>query len=184
MDFQPLKNELKEFARDIRLNVGSVLSPEGAPDLNPQQIAGIALASAISSGNAQLIALIEQATADTLDDSYRNAARAAATIMAMNNVYYRFSHSIGDADYSAMPARLRMNVIGNPGIDKADFELISLAVSAINNCQFCVKAHEQVVRDAGISKQAVHSAVRVAAVITAAGTALIADNSGDLAQAA
>ena len=68
----------------------------------------------------------------------QTAARAAAAIMGMNNIYYRFLHLVEDAEYQTMPARLRMNVIGNPGIDKLDFELLSLAVSAVNGCGLCV----------------------------------------------
>ena len=66
-----------------------------------------------------------------------------------------------------MPARLRMNVIGNPGIDKLDFELISLAVSAVNGCGMCVLAHEKKLRQHEVSREAVQTAVRIAAVIHA-----------------
>src|SRR5204862_96628 len=70
-----------------------------------------------------------------------SAAHAAASIMAMNNVYYRFLHLVEDAEYAKLPARLRMNVIGSPGIARADFELLALAVSAINGCGTCVASH-------------------------------------------
>ena len=70
--------------------------------------------------------------------------------MGMNNIYYRFLHLVEDGEYQTMPARLRMNVIGNPGIDKLDFELISLAVSAVNGCGLCVTSHEQKLREEGV----------------------------------
>ena len=76
------------------------------------------------------------------------AARAAASIMAMNNIYYRFTHLASAPDYKTLPARLRMNVIGKPGVDKADFELWCLAVSAINGCGVCIDSHEKILRDA------------------------------------
>ena len=63
--------------------------------------------------------------------------------MGMNNIYYRFLHLVEDGEYQTMPARLRMNIIGNPGIDKLDFELLSLAVSAVNGCGLCVTSHEK-----------------------------------------
>jgi len=96
-----------------------------------------------------------------------HAAKAAATIMAMNNIYYRFNHLVSDKDFAKMGARLRMNVIGSPGIPKVDFELMSLAVSAINGCGMCMDAHVHEVIKAGISKTGVQSAVRIAAVINA-----------------
>ena len=49
-----------------------------------------------------------------------------------------------------------MSVIGNPGVPKADFELWSLAVSAINGCGICIDAHEKVLREAGIETAAIH----------------------------
>lgn len=184
MDLNKLRDQLPDFARDIRLNLGSVTTVEGAPGLSEEQIAGVALASAIATGHARLIEGVEHASKGVLDDAHHTAARAAATIMAMNNVYYRFNHSVSNEEYSAMPARLRMNVIGNPGINKAEFELYSLAVSAINNCQYCVDAHERVVRKSGMAAESVHSAVRIAATINAAATALAANTESALAQAA
>jgi alkyl hydroperoxide reductase subunit D len=87
-------------------------------------------------------------------------------------VYYRFVHIVGNGDYAKLPAKLRMNVIGNPGIDKTDFELYSLAVSAINGCGACVAAHDKVVRNAGVTAEGVQSAVRIAAVIHGIAVAL------------
>jgi alkyl hydroperoxide reductase subunit D len=92
--------------------------------------------------------------------------------MGMNNIYYRFVHLVGNDEYGKLPARLRMNVIGNPGVDKTDFELYSLAVSAINGCGACLASHEQVVRKAGVTAEGVQSAVRIAAVIHGIAVAL------------
>jgi alkyl hydroperoxide reductase subunit D len=94
------------------------------------------------------------------------AAKAAAAIMGMNNIYYRFGqHMTSNESYRGMPARLRMNVIRSHGIDQADFELWCVAVSAINGCAACVDAHERVVRDRGMSEETVLAAVRLASVI-------------------
>jgi alkyl hydroperoxide reductase subunit D len=87
--------------------------------------------------------------------------------MGMNNVYYRFLHLVEDAEYQTMPARLRMNIIGNPGIDKLDFELLSLAVSAVNGCGLCITSHERKLREGGISREMIQSAVRIASVVHA-----------------
>ena len=162
-----IRDSLPDYARDLKLNLGTVLAPSGAPGLSEKQIWAVALASAIASRNPALTADIEQLAAAHLDEPYVNAARAAAAIMGMNNIYYRFLHLVEDDEYQTMPARLRMSVIGNPGIDKLDFELLSLAVSAVNGCGMCVTAHERKLREGGISREAIQSAVRIASVIHA-----------------
>jgi lipoyl-dependent peroxiredoxin subunit D len=162
-----IRDSLPDYARDLKLNLGSVLAPAGAPGLSEQQIWAVALASAIASRNVPFARNIELLAAAHLDEPWLNAARAAAAIMGMNNIYYRFLHLVEDAEYSQMPARLRMNVIGNPGIGKADFELLSLAVSAINGCGKCVVSHERVLRQHEVSREAIQSAIRIAATIHA-----------------
>ena len=93
----------------------------------------------------------------------------------MNNVYYRFVHLVGHDDYRTMPARLRMNALARPGVEKADFELWSLAVSAVNGCGMCLESHEQVLRDHGVAREAIQAAVRVAAVVHAVAVTLEAE---------
>jgi alkyl hydroperoxide reductase subunit D len=172
MDFANLKNSIPDFGKDLKLNLSAVVSAEGAPGLSARQIAGVALASAVAARNPTVLAEVEAQAATVLDAAHVNAARAAAAIMGMNNVYYRFVHLVGNDEYGKLPAKLRMNVIGSPGIDKTDFELYSLAVSAINGCGACVAAHEKVVRKAGLGADAVQSAVRIAAVIHGVAVAL------------
>jgi alkyl hydroperoxide reductase subunit D len=162
-----VRDRIPDYARDLRLNLGSVLTPTGAPGLSERQIWTVALASAIASRNNAFTRVIESASAGQLDAAHIEAARAAAAIMGMNNIYYRFLHLVEDAEYQSMPARLRMNVIGAPGIDKLDFELLSLAVSAINGCGLCVSSHEKKLRAHGISREQIQSVVRIAAVIHA-----------------
>lgn len=170
-NIQTLKSTLGDYAKDTKLNLSAVLTEEGAPDLNAKQIAGIALASAYSTKNEAVIEAILGETASVLSEAEVAAAKSAATIMAMNNVYYRFVHLVGDKDYSKLPAKLRMNVIGQPGIEKVDFELYSLAISAINGCGMCMDAHVHEVTKAGVSKTGVQSAIRIAAVVNAAAQA-------------
>jgi alkyl hydroperoxide reductase subunit D len=167
-----IRDSLPDYARDLKLNLGTVLAPTGAPGLSEKQIWAVALASAIASRNSDLTRDIERLASAQLDAPYVNAARAAAAIMGMNNIYYRFLHLVEDPEYKTMPARLRMNVLGNPGIDKLDFELLSLAVSAINGCGTCVAAHERQLRQHGIGREAVQSAVRIAATIHAVASVL------------
>jgi len=162
-----IRDAIPDYARDLKLNLGSVLTTAGAPGLSDKQIWAVALASAIASRNVEFTGDIEALAATHLDSSYSNAARAAAAIMGMNNVYYRFLHLVEDPEYAQLPARLRMNVIGNPGIDKVDFELLSLAVSAINGCGTCVASHERQLRKHELTREAVQSAVRIAATVHA-----------------
>jgi alkyl hydroperoxide reductase subunit D len=162
-----IRDAIPDYARDLRLNLGSVLSTSGAPGLSEKQIWAVALASAIASRNPELTRDFEVLAAAHLDTAYINGARAAAAIMGMNNVYYRFLHLVEDPEYAQLPARLRMNVIGNPGIDKLDFELLSLAVSAINGCGTCVASHERQLRKHEFTRETVQSAVRIAATVHA-----------------
>jgi alkyl hydroperoxide reductase subunit D len=167
MTLDEIRDALPEYARDLKLTLGSVLTPAGAPGLSEKQIWAVALASAAASRNSAFTRDIEGLATAQLDAAHVQAAHAAAAIMGMNNVYYRFLHLVEDEEYKQMPARLRMNVIGNPGIDKLDFELLSLAVSAINGCGTCVVAHERQLRKHGFSREAVQSAVRIAATVHA-----------------
>lgn len=167
MSLEDLRATLPEYARDLRLNLGSVLTMAGAPGLSEAQIWLIALSSALASRNARFAGQLEALAAGPLQPAQLQAAHAAAAIMGMNNVYYRFLHLVEDGEYRRMPARLRMNVIASPGIDKVDFELACLAVSAINACGMCITSHEQTLRQHGATREQVHSTVRIAATIHA-----------------
>jgi lipoyl-dependent peroxiredoxin subunit D len=178
-----IRDSLPDYARDLRLNLGSVLAPTGAPGLTERQIWAVAVAAAIASRHVPLAHDLEALAAAHLSPADLNAARAAAAIMGMNNIYYRFLHLVEDAEYQQMPARLRMNVLANPGIDTADFELLSLAVSAINGCGTCVASHERQLRQHGVSREAVQSAVRIAATVHAvAGVLEFAAHAGQVSQ--
>lgn len=167
MNIETLKSKLPEFAKDIKLNLTMIVTPEGAPDLTQQQIYSIVLACVYTTKNAELLELMQTEAILLLSESEIQAAKSAATIMAMNNIYYRFVHLVEDKSFATMPAKLRMNVIANPGISKIDFELMCLAVSAINGCGMCIDAHVNELIKAGVSKVAVQSAVRIAAVVNA-----------------
>jgi len=163
MSLEAIRNRLPEYAKDLKLNIGSLATE---PVLTAQQRAGTFIASAIASRNEELIQAITAEFGPQLSAEALTAAKGAAAIMGMNNVYYRFTHLVG-GDYPNMRANLRMNIIGKPGVDKADFELWSLAVSAINGCGMCMEAHEKVVREGGLTKEHVQAAVRIAAVVHA-----------------
>jgi alkyl hydroperoxide reductase subunit D len=167
MSIDSIQDAIPDYARDLKLNLGSVLSTQGAPGLNERQIWSIALASAIASRNVPFARQIEALAAEKIDAAALAGAKSAAAIMGMNNIYYRFVHLVEDKEYQSMPARLRMNVLANPGIDKNDFELLSLAVSAVNGCGMCVTAHDKTLRGHDVGREAIQSAVRIAAVVHA-----------------
>jgi alkyl hydroperoxide reductase subunit D len=164
MSIENLKKALPDYAKDLKLNLSSLAAE---PSLTEQQRAGTFVASALASRNATVVEAMLAEFGPKLSPSALEAAKAAASIMAMNNIYYRFVHLVSAADYKSLPAKLRMNVIGKPGVEKADFELWSLAVSAINGCGMCVDAHERELRKAGLGVEAVQAAVRIAAVVHA-----------------
>lgn len=169
MSLDALRDAIPDYAKDIRLNLGSLASET---TLSDQQKYGAFLASALAGRNAAVTRAIAAWTADKLSPEAATAAKAAAAIMAMNNIYYRATHLMHAGDYKTMPAKLRMNVIASPGVDKVDFELWSLAVSAVNGCGACLDAHENVVRKAGLSAEQVQAALRIAATVHAAAAVL------------
>jgi lipoyl-dependent peroxiredoxin subunit D len=167
---EELRGRLPEAAKDIKLNLQTVFQNSS---LTPAQLWGTAVASAVAARNEDLTrAILADAQANSAEANVIEDAKAAAVLMGMNNVYYRFRHMIGKQSYATKPARLRMNWIGKPLGPKADFELFCLAVSAINGCEMCVRSHEQVVVEGGLTEDQVHDAVRVASTIHAAAVAL------------
>ncbi|WP_242345495.1 carboxymuconolactone decarboxylase family protein [Anaeromyxobacter terrae] len=164
-----LRDAIPDPARDVRLNLQAVL--QGGALTEPQRW-GVAVASAAAARNAALRdAVVAEARARGLDAAVDDGL-AAASLMAMNNVYYRFRHMVGKPGYSERPARLRMGRLAQPATSRVELELFSLAASAINGCEACVRAHEDVVVKGGLGEDAVHDAVRIAAVIHAAAVAL------------
>jgi alkyl hydroperoxide reductase subunit D len=169
MDLEQVRGLLPEAARDIKLNLQSVLSQS---TLTPGQRWGVAVAAAIASRNGILRRAVMRAARAEAEPHVIDDAIAAASLMGMNNVYYRFRHLVGKPSYGDLPARLRMNRMVKPAGSQVDFELYSLAVSAINGCGTCMEAHEKVVTKGGLSEDQVHDAVRIAATIHAAAVAL------------
>ena len=167
MSLKQFAETLPDYAKDLRLNVGSLLNDQALTD---QRTYGLLLACAHGTGYKPLVAAVEAEIEGKLSEAAANAARAAAAVMAMNNVYYRFVHLTSNPDYATMPARLRMNAIGAPGIEKDDFELFSVAVSAMNGCGMCIDSHERVLQQHGVKAETIQNAVRIAAVIKAVAT--------------
>ena len=154
-----------DAAKDLRLNLTAVLRESS---LDERTRFAVALSSALACGDPVLRAAIERDGAEVLDDAARDDAAAAVALMAMNNVFYRFRHMVGKPSYAAMPARLRMQRIAKPHTGKAEFELLCLAVSAIEGCESCVRSHEESVLAAGLTEENVLDAVRIASAVRGA----------------
>jgi lipoyl-dependent peroxiredoxin subunit D len=166
---EELKNRLPDYAKDLRLNLSS-LAAEGV--LDAEKKAGTFVAAAAASRNPEVIRAVMAEFGARLDPAALKAAQAAAAIMAMNNIYYRFTHLVDTDEYARLPAKLRMNALANPGTAKENFELWSLAVSAVNGCGRCIVAHERVLREAGLTTVEIQAAVRIAAVVQAVAATL------------
>ena len=172
MSIDILKDRLPEYARDLKLNLSSLASEQL---LSPQQKAGSFIAAALAANHAPTTEAIVDAFAGELRPEALDAVKIAATLMAMNNIYYRFVHLVHADDYKTLPAKLRMTAMAKPGVDKVDFELWSLVVSAVNGCGMCLESHEKVLREHGLSAEQVQAGVRIAATVHAAARTLAAE---------
>lgn len=167
MSIDNIKERIPEYAKDLKLNLSSVMMQ---PELSPRQLWGTAVSCAMATKNSFLIEEIIQEAQGHLTPQEIEAAKTAAAIMAMNNIYYRTLHLIEDEEYSKMPARLRMNGLRSHGTDPVDFELWCLAVSAINGCGKCLASHNRQLLEHGVERAVIQAALRVAAVVGAVGT--------------
>lgn len=175
MTLQMIQESFPAYAKDIKLNLSSLMNSETV--LSQQQFWGTLLSCAMASRNKSLLDAISQNAQEKLSSEAFSAAKSAAALMAMNNIYYRFTHLVSNTEYNRMPANLRMSMIAQPGIDKMDFELFSLAVSAINGCGKCMDAHEKTLVTHGMSKEVIQTAIRIASIIHAAAVVLETENS-------
>jgi alkyl hydroperoxide reductase subunit D len=169
MSIDNIKAALPEFAKDLKLNLSSIVK---TTELTEQQLWGALVATAAATKSARLLKEISEDALDVLSEEAYHAALGAASIMGMNNVFYRTRGQL-DGRYDDLRAGLRMNIIGNPGVPKADFELWSLAVSAINGCGHCLSAHEATLRDDDVSRTAIFEAIRLASIVAGVGQALL-----------
>lgn len=156
-----------KYLRDLKMNVKSVLTTES---ISPKESYLLALATATNNNNRLLINAFTQKAKDSeATDAEIAEAQACASLLAANNVFYRFRHFVDKEVYNNSPARLRMNIMMSPVLGKEFFELVSLAVSAINGCEMCVKSHEQSVLANGGTEQRIWDSIRIASIITSLG---------------
>ena len=170
MNLDNLMDTLPSYAKDLKLNFSTVIRQQ--TDLTEQQLWGTVVACAMASRNEDLTAVTLEEASKHLSPQALDAAKGASAIMAMNNIYYRFTHLASNEKYATMRAGLRMNVIRTHGIDQLDFELWCTAVSAINGCGACVDSHEKVLKEKGFGEEKILAAVRIASVLHGIAVAL------------
>jgi len=170
MALEDLIGELPAYAKDLKLNYSSLVKQN--TDLTPQQLWGTVVVAAIATRSAELTTEVIAEAESILTPGALEAAKAAAAIMGMNNIYYRFHHLTKNEKYATLPSRLRMNALRGHTVEPVDFELWCLAVSAVNACDKCVDSHEKVLREKGATEELINAVVRVTSVIHAIGVVL------------
>ena len=161
MSIDNLRSALPSYAKDMNLNLSSL---PRISSLTEQQLWGAILATAAATKVHSVVEIAAEAKEHLSDTAYE-AALGAASIMGMNNIFYRTRGFLNGA-YDDQRANLRMQIIGkNGGIEKLDFEMYALAVSAVNGCSHCVEAHEHTLREEGATKEQVNDLIRVAATL-------------------
>lgn len=174
MSIDTLKNKIPNYAKDIKLNLSTLLSGTEPVQLTKEHIAGIALASAYATLHSMTIQSLQAHAQEVgLTEEHITAIKAASSIMAMNNVYYRSVHFIQDESYTRLPSKLRMHILQQHGVTQQDFELYCLAVSAINGCGRCVDSHVNVLSKGGLGSEEIQYVLRVAAVVKAVSQVLL-----------
>lgn len=163
MNFETILTNIPDYAKDIKLNLSSLINNHSP--LNDSQFAGSVLAAALACKNTALAKYVTQAVITQLEPNEMNAVHSAVAIMGMTNIYYRFTDLVDDTSYTTMPAGLRMNILRDPGVNKIDFEMWSLVVSVIGGCHKCVSSHEQQLIKHGITKETVQLLAKIASIV-------------------
>lgn len=165
MSIDVVLGSLDEFARDTKINFKKLIEVEGNPLGN--SILSIVYATAISVVPSDAMRDIIVELAAQLDDKTIQAAKIAMATMSMNNIYYRFTHLSEDDALMKMPAGLRMQSMRQHDVDDVLFELMSLAVSALNGCGMCIQAHIQTLKKHDATAEQIQMAGKVAGVVNA-----------------
>ncbi len=170
---EDLRQSLSDATKDMRINLSNVLTGDG---LDAPQRWTIAICAALFLRSSEVaVALVAEAK-DHVTEDHIEDAKAAASIMAMNTVYYRTKHMLANAEYDSMRASLRMNRLGRPATTKRQFELCAMTCAALAGCQACVQSHEASLAKEGLSKSQIHESIRIGAVVNGFVTAVAAES--------
>lgn len=172
MSLDALKAAVPDYARDLRRNLDAVIEHGG---LSQQRLWGTVLACAIAARSARVLREVAPEAGARLSPEALTAAKSAAAVMAVNNVFHRTRHLLSDPAYGELRTGLRMTALGHPGVPKADVEFWSFAVSAINACGLCLDAHERALRRLEVDRETIQEGFKIAAVVQALATTLDAE---------
>jgi alkyl hydroperoxide reductase subunit D len=155
------ESSIPDYAKDTKLNIDAVVKRSTLP---VEEAEAVALAAAFATGNSKLWTWVHSQLANRVE---ADAALTAASLMAMNNVWYPYVEMVNDANLTGLPAQLRMNAIStHGGTTKGRFEAYSLAASIVGKCHFCVKAHYETLKKEGYTVEQLRDIGRIAAVMT------------------
>lgn len=158
------------YLRDLKLNLTSTLTSE---HLSAKECALLGLSVTINNNNKPLGTFYTQyATEQGANEAEIAEAVGCASLLASNNIFYRFRHFTQKEKYNQIPARIRMQIMMKPVTGKEFFELMSLTISAVNGCEMCVNAHEDSLIKLGTTEERIFDAVRIASLVTSAGKAI------------
>ena len=158
------------YLRDLKLNFASTLTSE---HLSTKECALLGLGIAVNNNNSPLTSYYTQYAEEQGAVPAETAeAAGCASLLASNNIFYRFRHFTQKEKYTQIPARIRMQLMMKPVTGKEFFELMSLAISAVNGCEMCVNAHEDSLIKLGTTEERIFDAIRIASLVTAAGKIL------------
>ena len=164
-----LKDQIPEYAKDIRLNLDSVIARSS---LDPEDALGVALAASVAAKSKTLVDVFKASA----PPAEANAALTAAALMGMNNVWYPFVEMAGDDELKTVRPELRMNAYATSGgVAKKKFEAYALAASIVGKCHFCVNSHYELLRKEGMTTQQLRDIGRIAAVVNAAAQVIAAN---------
>jgi len=164
----PVKACIPDEAKDLRLNLGSVIE---RCTLTTEEATGAALAAAIMARSTDLVEALE--SVDDLSPTTREGVRTAAALMAMNTTWYPYPELADDPDLASAPAGLRMNAFTTRGgLDQEAFELYCLAAAIVGKCHKCIASHVAELRKAGRTTEQLRDIGRISATIAGVATVL------------
>lgn len=160
-----LKEGIPDYAKDIRLNLDNVVKRSTLPEV---EVFGVVVAAVFATGNTKLWTWIYGQSGEGEEVvRERAAALTAASLMAMNNVWYPYVDMAADGALEAQPPGLRMNAIAtHGGTSKGRFEAYSLAASIVGKCVHCVRAHYDTLKAEGYTTEQLRDIGRIAAVLS------------------
>jgi len=161
---EKVRDSIPDHCKDIRLNLDSIMR---TTELDEVDMHACAFAAAIAANNGELAFEISM-DGPLMGTPEREAAKTAAALMGMNNVFYPFIEMAGDPDLKGLPPGLRMNAYATyGGVSKKKFEMYALAASIVGKCHFCVKNHYDVLKKEGMTVQQLQIVGKIASIIAA-----------------